>query len=256
MSRSLIFTLLVFFLASTASAALRLTPEFLKLTLEKNANRTEEIIVRNDNAQAIDLVLEPEIWYGGKKTKSLPSWFNLPSRQIHLKANSEKKISIKLATPIEKGESLIMLFFAEESKTKKSLSIRRRIGVPIYIRQQNTTILKAKVETFNYTEPDQVPTLSLALLNQGNNHLLPFGGIILTNKKDGKQYFQEAKFKQPIFPDRKGSLILNLSKLNLEQGNYHAELNLFLDTMYPKESFSKKPVALKKTKTFTIKRAR
>jgi len=148
--KNLIFLGILILLSVTMvwPASIEVVPNAVKMSLKKAETRTAIVEIVNHSANKLSFAVEPEYWSPDFVDLPLNQWLKVSPAQLVLEAKSQKKIKLEVTLPeIIDGEIMVMMFLAPKTKTG-TLSIKTRIGFPLYVSHQGALIRRAKVTAF------------------------------------------------------------------------------------------------------------
>jgi hypothetical protein len=221
-------------MAENSYSNLGIEPLSFKIILAKGEHYTGQITVTNDNNQSLSLQFQPEYWRRGTCTEPISQWLKASPENISIDAHSKKNITFRLVSPKIDGECLVMMFLAGK-ETGKNITLRSRVGIPLYIRERKAEILKAEIATFKAVElAGNKVSFKIVINNLGNVHLLPYGILMLQSSYSKKNYQEEIRFEQPIFSKESGEISVQYTE-TIPPGKYSAKLFIYLDSLYNTE---------------------
>lgn len=208
--------------------ALDLDPAMIQANLRPHESRTFTVRISNPSSEKIRLTVESDCWSPGRLPGPSEQWLQLTPHQMVLGPGQTEDLQIKTVFPDPlEGEVVMMVYLVPEIKPGQ-LSIKTRMGFPVYLRKNATVEKKAAITAFSARQQGNRLLLNFELRNNGNSHLLPFGAVLL--KQQGKVMRQrEVVFDQPLFRDRTLSKQAEMDLGGLGPGHYQAQLDLFLN---------------------------
>lgn len=228
-----IIVLLMFFFGYgfAMAASLEINPDIIKIVANNDENRMMTVEVINHSTHPYDFTVEPEYWSPASLSLPLESWMTIHPKHLELKPGNRGRLHINVEFPeTEKVEIVCMIYLANKLQTG-SLSIQARYGFPVYMRRDKHIIKKAAIKKMKIVQDKNYLKIQFKLINQGNSHLVPFGAILLKQKKNIMAQ-QEVMFTEPVFPDKAIEHTVSIAKNKLPPGDYQAHLQLCLNDIY------------------------